>query len=245
MDLIRTELLLGNKNMEKLKTAHIAVFGIGGVGGYVAEALARSGIGRLDLIDNDIISESNINRQIIALCSTIGRHKTEVMKERIKDINPECEVTEYRCFFLPENQADFDFAKYNYIVDAVDTVTAKIELVLAARRAKIPVISSMGTGNKLGPSRFRVADIYQTSVCPLAKVMRKELKKKGVEKLKTVFSDEEPKKYAESGLCINLMSDNSEKTLKRSIPGSLAYVPSVAGLMMASEVIKDILNLKY
>lgn len=145
MDLIRTELLLGNKNMEKLKTAHIAVFGIGGVGGYVAEALARSGIGRLDLIDNDIISESNINRQIIALHSTIGRHKTEVMKERIKDINPECEVTEYRCFFLPENQADFDFAKYNYIVDAVDTVTAKIELVLAAQRAKIPVISSMGT----------------------------------------------------------------------------------------------------
>lgn len=245
MDLIRTELLLGNKNMEKLKTAHIAVFGIGGVGGYVAEALARSGIGRLDLIDNDIISESNINRQIIALYSTIGRHKTEVMKERIKDINPECEVTEYRCFFLPENQADLDFAKYNYIVDAVDTVTAKIELVLAAQRAKSPVISSMGTGNKLDPSRFRVADIYQTSVCPLAKVMRKELKKKGVEKLKTVFSDEEPKKYAESGLCINLMSDNSEKTLKRSIPGSLAYVPSVAGLMMASEVIKDILNLKY
>lgn len=245
MDLIRTELLLGNKNMEKLKTAHIAVFGIGGVGGYVAEALARSGIGRLDLIDNDIISESNINRQIIALHSTIGRHKTEVMKERIKDINPECEVTEYRCFFLPENQADLDFAKYNYIVDAVDTVTAKIELVLAAQRAKSPVISSMGTGNKLDPSRFRVADIYQTSVCPLAKVMRKELKKKGVEKLKTVFSDEEPKKYAESGLCINLMSDNSEKTLKRSIPGSLAYVPSVAGLMMASEVIKDILNLKY
>ena len=146
------------------------------------------------------------------------------MKERIKDINPECEVTEYRCFFLPENQADFDFAKYNYIVDAVDTVTAKIELVLAAQRAKIPVISSMGTGNKLDPSRFRVADIYQTSVCPLAKVMRKELKKKGVEKLKTVFSDEEPKKYAESGLYINLMSDNSEKTLKRSIPGSLAYV---------------------
>ncbi len=245
MDLIRTELLLGNKNMEKLKTAHIAVFGIGGVGGYVAEALARSGIGRLDLIDNDIISESNINRQIIALYSTIGRHKTEVMKERIKDINPECEVTEYRCFFLPENQADLDFAKYNYIVDAVDTVTAKIELVLAAQRVKSPVISSMGTGNKLDPSRFRVADIYQTSVCPLAKVMRKELKKKGVEKLKTVFSDEEPKKYAESGLCINLMSDNSEKTLKRSIPGSLAYVPSVAGLMMASEVIKDILNLKY
>jgi len=245
MDLIRTELLLGNKNMEKLKTAHIAVFGIGGVGGYVAEALARSGIGGLDLIDNDIISESNINRQIIALHSTIGRHKTEVMKERIKDINPECEVTEYRCFFLPENQADLDFAKYNYIVDAVDTVTAKIELVLAAQRAKSPVISSMGTGNKLDPSRFRVADIYQTSVCPLAKVMRKELKKKGVEKLKTVFSDEEPKKYAESGLCINLMSDNSEKTLKRSIPGSLAYVPSVAGLMMASEVIKDILNLKY
>lgn len=178
MDLSRTRLLLGSENIEKLKAARVAVFGIGGVGGYVAEALARSAVGSIDIIDNDIISASNINRQIIALHSTIGRYKTEVMKERIKDINPECHVVEHRCFFLPENQDGFNFKDYNYVVDAVDTVAAKIAIVLAADRAGVPVISSMGTGNKFDPLRFKTADIYETSVCPLARVMRRELKKK-------------------------------------------------------------------
>ncbi|EHI55029.1 hypothetical protein HMPREF9333_01876 [Johnsonella ignava ATCC 51276] len=239
MDLSRTRLLLGSENIEKLKAARVAVFGIGGVGGYVAEALARSAVGSIDIIDNDIISASNINRQIIALHSTIGRYKTEVMKERIKDINPECHVVEHRCFFLPENQDGFNFKDYNYVVDAVDTVAAKIAIVLAADRAGVPVISSMGTGNKFDPLRFKTADIYETSVCPLARVMRRELKKRGIKKLKTVFSDEQPKEY----YYVSCNEEVSDISSKRSIPGSLAYVPPVAGLIIASVVISELIKL--
>jgi hypothetical protein len=239
MDLSRTRLLLGSENIEKLKAARVAVFGIGGVGGYVAEALARSAVGSIDIIDNDIISASNINRQIIALHSTIGRYKTEVMKERIKDINPECHVVERRCFFLPENQDGFNFKDYNYVVDAVDTVAAKIAIVLAADRAGVPVISSMGTGNKFDPLRFKTADIYETSVCPLARVMRRELKKRGIKKLKTVFSDEQPKEY----YYVSCNEEISDISSKRSIPGSLAYVPPVAGLIIASVVISELIKL--
>jgi Dinucleotide-utilizing enzymes involved in molybdopterin and thiamine biosynthesis family 1 len=239
MDLSRTRLLLGSENIEKLKAARVAVFGIGGVGGYVAEALARSAVGSIDIIDNDIISASNINRQIIALHSTIGRYKTEVMKERIKDINPECHVVERRCFFLPENQDGFNFKDYNYVVDAVDTVAAKIAIVLAADRAGVPVISSMGTGNKFDPLRFKTADIYETSVCPLARVMRRELKKRGIKKLKTVFSDEQPKEY----YYVSCNEEVSDISSKRSIPGSLAYVPPVAGLIIASVVISELIKL--
>lgn len=226
----RTELLLGGEAMEKLAHAHVAVFGIGGVGGYAVEALARSGIGSLDLIDNDVVAETNLNRQIIALRSTIGRYKTDVMKERILDINPECRVRTYRCFFLPETQGEFDFTQYDYVVDAVDTVTAKIQLVVQAQASGVPIVSSMGAGNKLDPTAFEVADIYQTSVCPLAKVMRRELKRRGIKKLKVVYSREEPVKALPSG----------EETARRSLPGSTAFVPSVAGLILASEVIKDI-----
>ncbi|WP_276981444.1 tRNA threonylcarbamoyladenosine dehydratase [Johnsonella ignava] len=239
MDLSRTRLLLGSENIEKLKAARVAVFGIGGVGGYVAEALARSAVGSIDIIDNDIISASNINRQIIALHSTIGRYKTEVMKERIKDINPECHVVEHRCFFLPENQDGFNFKDYNYVVDAVDTVAAKIAIVLAADRAGVPVISSMGTGNKFDPLRFKTADIYETSVCPLARVMRRELKKRGIKKLKTVFSDEQPKEY----YYVSCNEEVSDISSKRSIPGSLAYVPPAAGLIIASVVISELIKL--
>ncbi len=219
----RTRLLLGNQAMQKLSGSRVAVFGVGGVGGYVAEALARSGVGALDLIDHDQVSLSNINRQIIALHSTIGEYKVDVMKSRIADINPVCQVLAHRCFFLPETKDEFDFSDYDYVVDAVDTVTAKIQLILQAQKAEIPVISSMGTGNKLNPAEFEVADIYHTSVCPLARVMRRELKKRGVEKLKVVYSKEEPKDCG-----------------GQRVPGSTAFVPSVAGLIIASEVVKDL-----
>lgn len=188
----RTELLLGKEAMDKLKKARVAVFGIGGVGGYVCEALVRSGVGAFDLIDNDKVSLSNLNRQIIATRKTIGEYKTDVMKERILDINPNAEVTVHPCFFLPENAAEFPFDTYDYVVDAVDTVTAKIELVLQAKEKGVPIISSMGAGNKLDGSLFQVADIYKTKVCPLAKVMRRELKKRGVKELKVVYSEEQP-----------------------------------------------------
>lgn len=227
---MRTGLLLGGDGLDKLKHATVAVFGIGGVGGYAAEALARSGVGHLVLTDKDTVSLSNINRQIIALTSTVGRQKTEVMKERIKDINPKAEVEIHNCFFLPETAEEFDFSAYDYVVDAVDTVTAKIELVLQSQKAGAPVISSMGAGNKLDPSAFEAADIYQTSVCPLAKVMRRELKRRGVKHLKVVYSREEAMKP------LIQMSDES----KRVIPGSTAFVPSVAGLILAGEVIKDL-----
>lgn len=218
----RSRLLLGEEALECLKEKTVAVFGIGGVGGYVAEALARTGVGTLHLIDNDRVSTSNINRQVIALHSTVGRYKTEVMRERILDINPQAEVIIHNCFFLPENADSFTFSGYDYVVDAVDTVTAKLEIIMRAKEAGVPVISSMGAGNKLDPSLFEVADIYETSVCPLARVMRRELKKRDIKKLKVVYSKEEP--------------------LKQRIPGSVAFVPSVAGLLIAGEVIRDIIQ---
>ena len=193
MQFSRTAFLLGEEGVEKLKKSRVAIFGIGGVGGYVAEALARSGVGALDLIDKDVVSVSNINRQIIALHSTVGRKKTEVMAERIKDINPEIQVTVHDVFYLPETASEFDFSKYDYVVDAIDTVSGKLALVEQAYQAKTPIISSMGAGNKLDPTAFEVADISKTSVCPLARVMRRELKKRGIEHLKVVYSKEEPK----------------------------------------------------
>lgn len=227
---LRTELLLGEEGIEALGRAAVAVFGIGGVGGYAAEALARSGVGAFLLVDRDVVSVSNINRQIIATIKTVGQSKVEVMRERILDINPRARVEVRNCFFLPENAGEFDFSAYSYVVDAVDTVTAKLELVMRAREAGVPVISSMGAGNKLDPTKFQVADIYETSVCPLARVMRRELRKRGVERLKVVYSTEEaltPKK---------ILSDDS----RRVIPGSVAFVPSVAGLILAGEVVKDL-----
>ena len=220
----RTELLLGEEAMEILKDARVAVFGIGGVGGYVVEALARSGVGALDLIDKDRVCLSNLNRQIIATRQSIGRYKTEVMRERILDINPEAEVRIHNCFYLPETKEEFDFSAYSYVVDAVDTVTAKLSLVEEAAEAGVPIISSMGAGNKLNPFLFEAADIYETSVCPLARVMRRELRKRGIDHLKVVYSREEPL-----------------KPLKEADgPGSTAFVPSVAGLLIASEVIRDL-----
>ena len=227
----RTELLLGKDAVEHLSHCRVAVFGIGGVGGYVCEALARSGVGSLDLIDNDKVCLSNINRQIIATMKTVGEYKTRVMKNRILDINPEAVVNTYECFFLPETAADFPFDQYDYVVDAIDTVTAKIELVMQCQKAGVPIISSMGAGNKLDPTQFRVADIYKTKMDPLAKVMRRELKKRGVTKLKVVYSEEEP---------ISLPESEPQPNGRRSTPGSTAFVPSVAGLIIAGEVIKDL-----
>lgn len=226
----RTELLLGAAAIKRLQGVRVAVFGIGGVGGFTVEALARSGVGTLELIDKDVVSKSNINRQLIALHSTVGRSKVLVMKERIADINPDITVNIRECFFLPENAHKFDFSKFDYVVDAVDTVTAKLELVMRAGEAGVPIISSMGAGNKLDPTRFEVADIYQTSVCPLAKVMRKELKRHGVKSLKVVYSKEEPRKPLKK-----IAADG-----RRALPGSVAFVPSVAGIIIAGEVIKDL-----
>lgn len=230
----RTKLLLGSEGMEKLKKANVIIFGIGGVGGYVTEALARSGIGAFTLVDNDEVNLTNLNRQIIATKDTLGRYKVDVMKERILAINPEAEVQVKKCFYLPENSSEFDFSQYSYVVDAIDTVTAKIELVLQAQKAGVPIISSMGTGNKLDPTRLEISDIYQTSVCPLAKVMRRELRKREVKKLKVVYSKEEPIKPKGS------TAEESEK--RRAVPGSTAFVPSVAGLIIASEIVKDIIE---
>lgn len=225
----RTEMLFGRERMEILENSRVAVFGIGGVGGYVVEALARSGIGEIDIIDNDKVSITNLNRQLIATGSTIGMYKVDAMKERIMDINPKAKVNAYKCFLLPENREEFNFCDYSYVVDAVDTVTAKIELVMACREAGVRIISSMGTGNKINPSMFEVSDIYKTSVCPLAKVMRKELRNRGVEKLKVVYSKEQP-------VTVHASEDG-----KRSIPGSTAFSPGVAGLIIAGEVIKDLI----
>lgn len=242
----RTELLLGKDAVEKLSHARVAVFGIGGVGGYVCEALVRSGIGKFDLIDDDKVCLTNLNRQIIATRKTVGKYKTDVMKERILDINPDADVTVHNCFFLPENADTFAFEEYDYVVDAVDTVTAKIALVMKAQEAGVPVISSMGAGNKLDASQFRVADIYETKVCPLAKVMRRELKKRGVKKLKVVYSEEKPVSPKEDlsiscrTNCICPPGGEHKCTERRAIPGSVAFVPSVAGLIIAGEVIKDL-----
>ena len=230
----RTELLLGHEAMEKLAGAHVAVFGIGGVGGYVVEALARSGVGQFTLIDNDQVALSNLNRQIIATLDTVGKYKTEVMKERILSINPSAKVETRNCFFLPENASEFDFTCYDYVVDAIDTVTAKIQLVLQAGEAGVPVISSMGTGNKLDPTRLEITDIYKTSVCPLAKVMRRELKKRDVKALKVLYSKEEPR-VPDTSVGIEEPGPG-----RRSIPGSNSFVPPAAGLIIASEVIMDL-----
>lgn len=235
-ELLRTKLLIGDEGLEKLHNAKVAVFGVGGVGGYVVEALARSGIGSLTIVDDDVVAPSNINRQIIALHSTIGKSKVQVMKDRIHDINPEIAVDARQCFYLPETAAEFDFSEYSYIVDAVDTVTAKLEIIMQAKDKKIPVISSMGTGNKLDPSRFCITDIYKTEVCPLAKVMRQECRKRGIKKLKVLYSPEIPIKNKSTNV-----EENSNHA-KRSTPGSIAFVPPTAGLLIAGEVVNDILK---
>lgn len=246
----RTELLLGKEAMEKLKNAKVAVFGIGGVGGYVCEALVRSGVGAFDLIDDDKVCLTNLNRQIIATRKTVGKYKTDVMKDRILEINPDARVEVHKCFFLPENADEFPFEEYDYIVDAVDTVTAKISLVMKAQEMNVPIISSMGAGNKLDASQFRVADIYKTKVCPLAKVMRRELKKRGVKKLKVVYSEEQPTRPVEDMAiscrtnCICPPGAAHKCTERRDIPGSVAFVPSVAGLIAAGEVVKDLVYTK-
>lgn len=245
----RTELLVGAEGIERLKNARVAVFGIGGVGSYVVEALARSGIGTLDLIDNDTVCLTNINRQIIAVHSTIGQYKVDVAKARVLDINPAAIVNTYRTFFMPETAAEFNFAAYDYVVDAIDTVTGKIQLVMQADAARTPIISCMGAGNKMDPTAFRVADIYKTSVCPLAKVMRRELKKRGIQKLKVVYSEEAPivssdyeavyeedKQYD-----TNISMGKKLCPGKKYVPGSNAFVPAVAGLIIAGEVIKELI----
>lgn len=238
----RTELLLGENCIQKLHDSRVAVFGVGGVGGYVTEALARSGVGTLDLIDNDKVCLSNINRQIYALHSTLGRYKVDVAKERVLDINPEATVNTYQTFYLPETAGEFDFTKYDYVVDAIDTVSGKLELVEQANRCQTPIISSMGAGNKLNPAVFEVADIYETSVCPLAKVMRRELKKRNIDHLKVVYSKEKPlvpcqRKGEEAGM---ETTENTTSSSRRQTPGSVAFVPSVVGLMIAGEVVRDL-----
>ena len=224
-------MLLGEDKMKKLFSARVAVFGAGGVGGYAIEALARSGVGAIDIVDDDVVCESNINRQIIATDKTVGRYKADVAAERVKDINPECDVVARKVFFSPETASLFDFSSYDYVVDAIDTVTGKIRLVEECEKAGVPIISSMGAGNKLDPTAFKVTDIYKTSVCPLAKVMRTELKKRKIKKLKVVYSEEQP---------IKPFSGESEDGKRRATPGSVAFVPSVVGLIMAGEVVKDV-----
>lgn len=227
----RFELLVGEDNIQKLNQAHVIVFGVGGVGGYVVEALVRSGIGHITIVDNDVVSLSNLNRQIIATQETIGQKKVDVMKKRILSIHPECDVTTLDMFYLPETANQIDLSQYDYVVDAIDTITSKIELAVRCDQ-KIPLISSMGTGNKMNPALLQVSDIYKTSVCPLAKVMRRELKKRRVKHLKVVYSQELPMKPFAS----------DEIPHKRTIPGSTAFVPSSAGLLIASEVVKDLLK---
>ena len=236
----RTELILGKKAMDKLAHSRVAVFGIGGVGGYTVEALVRSGIGAIDLIDDDKVCLTNINRQIYATTKTVGEYKVDVAKERIAEINPNVVVRTYKTFYTPETAHEFDFTQYDYVVDAIDTVTGKIGLVLQAQEAGTPIISSMGAGNKLDPTAFEVADIFQTSVCPLAKVMRKELARRGVKALKVVYSKETPLTPIED---VEASLKEQENTAKRQVPGSTAFVPSVVGLIIAGEVIKDLSRL--
>ena len=230
----RSELLLGADSTRILQNSAVAVFGLGGVGGYAVEALARAGVGRLDLIDNDVISESNLNRQIFALHSTLGMKKTEAAAARVRDINPACDVRIYNVFYLPETRSLFDFSQYSYVIDAVDTVTAKLDIVCACKAADVPVISAMGAGNKLIPA-FEAADIFSTSVCPLAKVMRGELKKRGIDSLKVVYSREAPRTPLASPA-------EEQPSSRRATPGSLPFVPPVAGLVLAAEVVKEILD---
>lgn len=246
----RTQLLLGQEAMERLAGSRVAVFGIGGVGGYVCEALVRSGVGAFDLIDDDKVCLTNLNRQIIATRKTVGKYKAEVMKERMLEINPDAEIHVHKCFFLPENADQFQFEEYDYVVDAVDTVSAKLEIVMRAQEKNVPVISCMGAGNKLDASAFRVADIYKTKMCPLAKVMRRELRKRGVRKLKVVYSEENPKRPLEDMSvscrthCICPPGTKHKCTERRDIPGSVAFVPSVAGLIIAGEVVKDLVKIQ-
>ena len=236
--------------MKKLSESRVAVFGVGGVGGYACEALVRSGVGHFDLIDDDKVCLTNLNRQIIATRKTVGKYKTDVMKERMLEINPEVDVTIHKCFFLPENADEFPFSEYDYVIDAVDTVTAKLELVMKCRELNVPIISSMGAGNKLDASAFRVADIYKTKMCPLAKVMRRELKKRGVKKLKVVYSEEKPTRPIEDMSvscrtnCICPPGAAHKCTERRDIPGSVAFVPSVAGPIIAGEVVKDLTGVR-
>ena len=249
----RSRMLLGAEGMERLKRARVAVFGLGGVGGYIVEALTRSGVGELDLIDPDRICFSNLNRQILATRETIGRYKTDVARERIKLINPDAIVRVYNLFFLPETADNFDFTRYDYIADAIDTVTGKLELITKARDAGTPIISSMGAGNKLDASALEVADIYQTSICPLARVMRRELKKRGIKNLKVVYSKEVPMTPIENDKDMKDIEEDiktgenieppgmSRDQNRRSIPGSVAFVPAAAGLIMAGEIVRDLL----
>ena len=227
----RTALLLGKASVEKLAEKRVAVFGVGGVGGFVCEGLVRAGIGAIDIVDKDIVAISNLNRQLIALHSTVGKNKVDVLEERLKDINKNLIIKKYKCFFLPETSETFDFREYDYVVDAIDTVTGKIELILKAKEAGVPIISAMGAGNKLDPTAFLVSDIYKTSVCPLARVMRRELKKRGVEKLKVVYSKEEP---------IKPQFEEGEEV----VPGSVSFVPPVVGLIIAGEIVKDLIRVE-
>ena len=225
----RTELMFGSEAMKRLAESRVAVFGVGGVGGYVAEAFARSGVGIIDLIDNDTVNESNINRQIIALHSTLGQYKVDAMKSRIADINPECRVTAHKLFFMPDTAEQLDFSQYDYVIDAIDTVTGKIEIIMQANAVNVPIISSMGAGNKLDPTKFEVTDIYKTSVCPLARVMRREMKNRGIKSLKVLYSTEQAFRPQNKGE-------------GKQVPASNAFVPSVAGLIIAGEVIKDLIS---
>ncbi|MBK5896385.1 tRNA threonylcarbamoyladenosine dehydratase [Catonella massiliensis] len=227
----RTALLLGKASVERLARKRVAVFGVGGVGGFVCEGLVRAGIGAIDIVDKDIVAISNINRQLIALHSTVGKNKVDVLEERLKDINKNLIIKKYKCFFLPETSETFDFREYDYVVDAIDTVTGKIELILKAKEAGVPIISAMGAGNKLDPAAFQVSDIYKTSVCPLARVMRRELKKRGVDKLKVVYSKEEP---------IKPQFEEGEEV----VPGSISFVPPALGLIIAGEVVKDLIRVE-
>lgn len=242
----RTQLLIGADAIKKLSESRVAVFGIGGVGGYVCEALVRSGVGHFDLIDDDKVCLTNLNRQILATRKTVGKYKAEVMAERMQEINPEVDIRIHRCFFLPENADDFPFDEYDYVIDAVDTVTAKLELIMRCKEKNVPVISAMGAGNKLDAGRMKIADIYETSVCPLARVMRHELRKRGVKKLKVVYSDEQPIRPLEDmsiscrSHCICPPGAQHKCTERRDIPGSTAFVPAVAGLIIAGEVVKDL-----
>ena len=238
----RTELIFGKEAMEKLGNSRVAVFGIGGVGGYAVEALARSGVGTLDIIDNDKVSLTNLNRQIIALHSTIGQYKVDIAKERIHDICPDINVNTHKCFFMPDTADQFDFTEYDYVIDAIDTVTGKLEIIKRAKAAGVPVISAMGAGNKLDPTAFKVADIYETTVCPLARVMRQELRKAEIRNVKVVYSEEKPIHPTENmkNSCRENDTSTPNSPVRRDIPGSNAFVPSVAGLIIAGEVIKDL-----
>lgn len=242
----RTELLLGKDGLARLRAARVAVFGVGGVGGYAVEALVRSGVGAIDLIDDDKVCLTNLNRQIIATKKTVGKYKVDVSAERIADINPDCAVVCHKTFFMPDTADQFDFTEFDYVIDAIDTVTGKIALVEQAARANVPIISCMGAGNKLDPTKFEVADIYKTSVCPLARVMRRELKKRGINKLKVVYSKEEPLRPDDDAEiscrnhCVCPPGTARKCTVRRDIPGSVSFVPAVAGLIVAGEVVKDI-----